>query len=107
MSTVQLPESDSTKVSIWTTWWSLRKSPYGITPIGVMALAAFLGGVATEVVAITVPNIAQDLSLDLNTLAGISSAVSVIALAITLGAGWLGDRVSRTKQLGAGLVVQG
>jgi ABC-type branched-subunit amino acid transport system ATPase component/MFS family permease len=88
-------------------WRELLRTQYGVFPIAIFSLIAFFDSFTERIFSVAGPNIAQDLNLDLRTIAGISSVVGILSLASAFLIGWLSDRTRRTRLAGAGIVVAG
>lgn len=85
----------------------LGKTPYGWAPAAVFAALFFSGAFGNRVLIVAGPNIAQDLNLDLRTVGGIQSIVSILGIISLLLIAWLADRVRRKRLAGIGMIVAG
>ena len=88
-------------------WRELLSTPYGILPILVFGSISFFEQFTQRIFSVAGPNIAQDLNLDLQTIAGIFSVVGVITIASSFFIGWLSDRRRRSRLAGVGIVASG
>lgn len=71
----------------------------------VLALALSLVVIDGTIVAVAIPDIVQDLGLDLSDAQWVSASYAVVLAAFLLTAGSLGDRLGRRKVLAAGVVL--
>src|SRR5579884_838519 len=88
-------------------WAQLRHTPYGLWPvlaITFLYLALVLGVGGSSLL---LPNIAQDININIAQIASILSLVSLITLAASLGLGYLADRINRAKMLSVGAFITG
>jgi MFS family permease len=86
---------------------SLRRSPYGLMPIVVLATIGFFQEFDSQAFNLAGPDIARDLHINVGDIISIVALVSGVAILATLYAGWWADRHRRTPFIGIGTIVSG
>ena len=85
----------------------VRQTPYGTTPLFLLAALFFTSGLGEQAFFVAGPEIARALELNVNTIVRISGLVSFFALFGTLYAGWYADRHKRVPILAIGTIFTG
>jgi ABC-type branched-subunit amino acid transport system ATPase component/sugar phosphate permease len=88
-------------------WKELRRSPYGMTPLVIMALASFFGEFRRTALGLAAPNIIQDLDIDLAGYLQYSGLVEFFGVFAVIGVAYWCDRHRRVPLYGGGLVAGG
>jgi ABC-type branched-subunit amino acid transport system ATPase component/predicted MFS family arabinose efflux permease len=85
----------------------LRGTPYGATPVVLVALTTFFTYGQQYLVRIAAPNVAQDLNLNVAVLSGIFALLFIVDSAGSLLFGWVMDRAKRVPFLIGSTLVSG
>ncbi len=89
-------------------WRSLLKTPYGLTPIMVLAVAGIIKGFDGSIFGLVVPNIVQDLNLNVVNLLQLLNVLNGTVLTLlTLGIAYMLDRSRRVPWVAGGTILSG
>jgi ABC-type branched-subunit amino acid transport system ATPase component/MFS family permease len=88
-------------------WGVLRHTPYGVTPLLILAGLAFVSGLDELFSRAAGPDIARDLRVSINSIVGIRAIVGFLGLFTAVGIGWWIDRHKRVPIVGIGTIVSG
>ena len=86
---------------------SLRETPYGMTPMLIMATTFFVSGINNRAFGVAAPEIARALEVNGETIVNLSIMVGFFAIFAKLYAGWYGDRHKRIPMLAFGTIFNG
>jgi ABC-type branched-subunit amino acid transport system ATPase component/MFS family permease len=88
-------------------WRELRRTPYGLTPVAILASIGFFQAIESQAFSVAGPDIARDLDINLRGIIGISQMVGVIVIFSALGVAYFFDRRPRAKWVGIGTILSG
>ena len=88
-------------------WRELRRTPYGLRPIVVLALIGLFQRIESAAFGIAGPDIARDLDVNIRGLIGIRQMVGVIVILASLPVAYFFDRRARAKWVGIGTILSG
>jgi ABC-type branched-subunit amino acid transport system ATPase component/MFS family permease len=88
-------------------WKELSRTPYGLKPVLILASISFFQLFDNAVFGASLPNIVQDLDLDIASISTIVSIVGTFAVFASLMVGWLADRHRRLPLVGIGSIFSG
>ena len=85
----------------------IRRTPYGLTPVLVLTITFFIGGLNNRAFGVAGPEIARTLEINVATIMGISSLVGFFAIFANFYVGWYADRHARVPLQAAGNILNG
>ncbi len=88
-------------------WRDLRRTPYGLRPVFVLAGAEFFIGLNGAVLGLAAPDIIQDLDISLETIFRFSGFVGFLSIFGVLGIAYYADRRKRVPMFGIGVILGG
>jgi branched-chain amino acid transport system ATP-binding protein len=88
-------------------WRQLARTPYGLLPLILVCGVTLVRVLQLGFFAVSGPNVAQDLGMDLRTVGGIFGIVGVVTIFSSIGIGWLSDRVKRRPLVAIGTLLTG
>ena len=88
-------------------WKELRKTPYGLLPILLFSGAGIIGGFDGAVFGLVVPNIVQDLNLDIVRLLSVLNIVGFLFLGVSVVLSYGLDRWRRVPFVAGGTILTG
>ena len=88
-------------------WSELRRTPYGLTPVFVLAMAGFFLQLNGSVFGLAAPNIIQDLDISLNTILGMGGFIGFITIFALIGVAYYADRHKRVPLFAGGIFLGG
>jgi len=88
-------------------WKELRTTKYGLYPAMLLSGIGLFQGLASATFAVSLPEIIQDIDLDIFGLIGLVQITGVLVLFMTIGVGWYGDRHRRIPLVAGGALVSG
>ena len=88
-------------------WRTLIGTPYGLSPLLIMACATFFVGMSGEILIIGSVSILRDLDISIQTIIGYLILAGSVSTVVFLGVAWWADRHSRSKVFSFGLIVGG
>lgn len=90
-----------------TDWGVLRRTPYGLTPALLLALAGVVQGFDSTAFGLIAPDLVRDLELDLPKVLIALNIVGFLLIFVHLGFGFLLDRVRRVPYVAAASTLSG
>ena len=85
----------------------VRQTPYGFTPLLILAAGGFFSGVSNRAFSVAGPDIARELEINVGQIVSISVIVGFFSVFVALFAGWYLDRHRRVPYLAAGTFLNG
>ena len=85
----------------------VRATPYGLTPLLILAAGGFFSGVSNRAFQVAGPEIARALEINVGNIISISIVVGFFSIFVSLFAGWWADRHRRVPFLAAGTFLNG
>ena len=107
---IEPPEDESYLAKLRRTlrgYAELRRTPYGLTPVLLLATLGFLGQLDDSAFLYSRPEIVEDLEVEILSLINVSVYVGVVVTFLTLLVGWYMDRHIRAPWLGIGAITGG
>jgi branched-chain amino acid transport system ATP-binding protein len=88
-------------------WKAVRKSPYGLAPVIILAATGFFLRLSETIFGLAAPDIIRELHITIAGITQYSAFVGTVAIGGTIGLAYLADRGPRVKMYGYGLIVGG
>jgi ABC-type branched-subunit amino acid transport system ATPase component/predicted MFS family arabinose efflux permease len=88
-------------------WRSLLQTPYGFLPVLLLSIAGVFQSFDSVAVNIVLPDVRRDLELNLSSMLTMLNLVGFLMIFVTLGAGYLLDRVSRKPFVAGATIFSG
>jgi branched-chain amino acid transport system ATP-binding protein len=88
-------------------WRELRRTPFGMTPVMILAMSGFFLQMNEAVFGLAAPEIVQDLDISLDTIIRLSGFVGFITIFAIIGVAYLADRHRRVPMFAGGLLLGG
>jgi ABC-type branched-subunit amino acid transport system ATPase component/predicted MFS family arabinose efflux permease len=85
----------------------LRKTPYGVLPIGILSAATFVSILDARAFQVAGPTIATELQLNVTQIFSVFAIVGLFSAIAAVGAGYITDRRSRLPWVGIGTIIGG
>ena len=88
-------------------WRSLSRTPYGLIPLMVFSLQGVISGFDGQIFGLIIPELVQELNLDVVGMLSALNIVGFVMIFVTLGMAYMLDRWRRVPFVAGGTVVSG
>src|SRR4051812_30965776 len=88
-------------------WRALLDTPYGLTPLLILAVTGFFVSMGGEILIVGSVAILQDLDVSIQTIIGYLILGGTMSTVVFLGVAWWADRHSRSRLFSIGLIIGG